>query len=144
MCVLLFYFDISNFYILGAFPPTKGPFQFFRYWGPPPKIQISGIRFKLGIHGNDGLMHISVSNFLRNIQQTSCMCYGLPRALSYAKWEVFFFFFHFFAGIFLVVSLQIKYETFCENFTQKKKNISGFLEKKYANSKKELVESEFE
>ena len=75
---------------------SQGPlphnlFQSFRSWGPPPKIWISGIRFKLRLHGNEGLIHISVSKFCNNLQPTSCTCYDLHRALSWAKWEECFF-----------------------------------------------------
>ena len=62
-------------------------------------------------------MQISVSIFRSNLQQTSCTCYDLHKTLSWAKWEEFVF--HFFAGIFWAVSLQIISEIFGEKSTKK-------------------------
>jgi len=74
-------------------------------------------------------VHISVSIFCNNIQQTLGMCCNLHKALSWAKQEEFFFL-HFFVGIFWVKSLKIIFETFGAKL---KKKISGILAKKYQN-----------
>jgi len=72
-------------------------------------------------------MDISVSKFCINIQQTSCTCYDLHKALSWAKREEFCF--SFLCGNFLVVIFHIRYENFGEKI-MKPNNIFGFLVKK--------------
>jgi len=134
LCVLSFFWHV-NFSDIGGLSRPQDPFQLFRSWRPPHKIQIIGIRFRLRLHGNEDLTHISVSNFCNNIQQNSCMCYDLHRELSWAKREDFFFIF--LQGFFgrRVFRSDMK-------LLLKKNNKYGFLVKKYPNSKKKSTESE--